>query len=122
MRSKSQITQRVIELFPPEDRPEFDDAYHRWWMDFRAQGGMRLTGTGFDVLSTVGEFQTHCFAVPPSMPARPQQLITLNRKLDCPYFIQLGKKPQLFVLGSEQAMMLALYGDLNKWIEFLNRQ
>jgi len=119
MLNKSQITQRVLELLPPENCIDFDHACHSWWMDFRPQGGMRLTQAGFDVLTTVGQFETHCFSIPPAVPG--WHLITLNRKLDCPYFIKSGKKPQLFVFGSEQAMMLALYGDLNKWLDFLKR-
>jgi hypothetical protein len=120
MLNKSQITQRVLELLPPENCIDFDHACHSWWMDFRRQGGMRLTQAGFDVLTTVGEFETHCFDIPPAVPG--WHLITLNRKLDCPYFIKSGKKPKLFVFGSKQAMMLALYGDLNQWLAFLDRQ
>jgi hypothetical protein len=122
MSSKDAITRQILELLPVGSRIDFEDAYQRWWLDFRPQGGMRLTPAGFDTLCAVGEFQTHCFNVPPALLVTPRHLITLNRKLDCPYFIKTGKKPQLLVLGSEQAMMLALYGDLNKWLDFLQRQ
>jgi hypothetical protein len=45
----------------------------------------------------------------------------LDKKLQCPYFIKLGKNPQLTLFGGEQATMLALYGDLEKFLKYLNR-
>ena len=121
MFNKAEITRRVLELLPESDRPSYDDARQWWWQDPREDSGLRLTLAGFDVLATINEFETHCFDIPPATPAKPSQLITLNRKLDCPYFIKLGKKPQLYVFGSQQAVMLAMYGDFLKFIKYLER-
>lgn len=121
MLSKETITQKILEGLPEDDRPTYDDACQSWWMNFREGGGMRLTHAGYMAISTF-DIETYAFEVPPGLPAMPRQLLTLDRKLDCPYFIKLGKKPQLVVFGSQQATMLALYGDLEKWLQYLSRQ
>ena len=120
MLSKDSITRKILEGLPDNDRPTFEEACQSWWMNFRDDGGMRLTQTGYLAISTL-DIQHYTFDVPPSLPALPGQLLTLDRKLDCPYFIRLGKKPQLIVFGSQQATMMALYGDLVKFLKYLNR-
>lgn len=120
MFNKQTITQRILDGLPEDDRPKFDDALQSWWMNFREGGGMRLTQHGFTAISTF-DIETYTFDVPPALPTRPGQLLILDRKLDCPYFIKLGKKPQLIVFGSQQATMLALYGDLEKFLQYLGR-
>jgi hypothetical protein len=45
----------------------------------------------------------------------------LNRKLDCPYFLKGGKSTRLILFGSKQAMMYAMYGDMEKFLNYLKR-
>jgi hypothetical protein len=120
MLSKQDITRKILEGLPEDDRPSYEDACHAWWMNFRDGGGMRLTPTGYLAISTF-DIESFTFDVPPGLPAKPGQLLTLDRKLDCPYFIKLSKQPQLVVFGSQQATMLALYGDLEKFLNYLKR-
>lgn len=121
--TKYEITQRVIANLPHNDRPTTEDALHSWWMNFRDGGGMRLTQAGFLALSTC-DFETHTFDMPAEILRTARHLLTLDRKLDCPYYIELGRRPQtqITLFGSQQAMMLALYNDLEKWLNFLNHQ
>ena len=120
MLTKQSITQQILAGLPEDDRPSYDEACKAWWMNFREGGGFRLTNTGYMALST-WEFETYSFAVPPNMPAKPSHLLTLDKKLYCPYYIKIGKNPQIILFGSRQAMMLAMYNDLEKWLTFLNR-
>jgi hypothetical protein len=46
----------------------------------------------------------------------------LDKKLTCPYFIFLGKKPKLVLFGSKESMMLMLYGDVDKFLHSLSLQ
>jgi hypothetical protein len=55
------------------------------------------------------------------MPAIPGRLLTLDRKLTCPYYISLGKKPKLLLFGSREATMYSLYGDIDKFIKGIAR-
>lgn len=121
MFNKEVITQKILDGLPENDRPTYDEACQSWWMNFRQGGGMRLTLAGYMAISTF-DIETYTFDVPVGLPARPGQLLTLDRKLNCPYYIKLGKSPQLIVFGSQQATMLALYGDLEKFLKYLDRQ
>ena len=120
MTTKQQYTARLLESLPKDNRPTYDEACKSWWMNFREGGGMRLTTAGYMALGT-GDFETYSFDVPPNLVAKPWHLLTLDKKLDCPYYIKIGKNPQIVLFGSQQAVMLAMYGDLEKWLKFLNR-
>ena len=120
MTTRQQYTERLLESLPEDDRPTLEEALQSWWMNFRDGGGMRLTNAGLMALST-WEFETYSFAVPTNIVAIARHLLTLDKKLDCPYYIKIGKNPQIILFGSRQAMMLAMYGDLEKWMTFLNR-
>lgn len=121
MSLKQVITEKVLQLLPENDRPTLDEALHSWWMNFREGGGMRLTNAGFMALSA-SDLETYNFEIPSGFVlSSPRHLLTLDKKLDCPYFIKLGKKSQIVLFGSRQAMMLAMYGDLPKWFGFLDR-
>ena len=120
MFNKQQLTQQILNQLPEDDRPSFDQAMKSWWQDIRDDGGLRLSLSGYDSFN-FRNIDRHEFEVPPSTPALPRQLIILNKKLDCPYYLTLGKKPKLIIFGSKQAVMYAMYGDLEKFLKYLNR-
>ena len=120
MTTKQQYTARLLESLPEDDRPTLEEALQSWWMNFRDGGGMRLTNAGLMAFGTC-DLKTYSFDVPPNLVAKPSHLLTLDKKLDCPYYIKIGKNPQIILFGSRQAMMLAMYNDLEKWLTFLNR-
>jgi len=45
----------------------------------------------------------------------------LNRKLDCPYYLKGGKNARLILFGSQAAVMYAMYGDMEKFLHYLER-
>ena len=120
MTTRQQYTERLLESLPENDRPTLEEALQSWWMNFRDGGGLRLTNAGFMAFGTC-DLKTYSFDVPPNLPAVARHLLTLDKKLDCPYYIKIGKNPQIVLFGSQQAVMLAMYNDLEKWLTFLNR-
>lgn len=122
MFNKLHITQQVLAGLPRSEQMLFtvDKALQAWWINFRDGGGMRLTDAGYHALCTC-DFATYTFEVPAGLPGKPGQLLTLDRKLDCPYFIKTGRKPQIILFGSRQAVMAAMYGDIEKFLNYLNR-
>ena len=120
MLTKQSITQQILTGLPEDDRPTLEEALQSWWMNFRDGGGLRLTNAGFMAFGTC-DLETYSFAVPTNLVAIARHLLILDKKLDCPYYIKIGKNPQIVLFGSRQAMMLAMYGDLEKWMTFLNR-
>jgi hypothetical protein len=120
MLTKQQITEHILSGLPEDDRPTYDEACKAWWMNFREGGGFRLTNAGYMAIGTC-DLETYSFAVPTNIVAIARHLLILDKKLDCPYYIKIGKNPQIVLFGSKQAVMLAMYGDLEKWMTFLNR-
>jgi hypothetical protein len=118
MSSKKQITLKLLEFLPTEERLTYEQALVDWWMIFTKQDGLRLTERGYDMLRKYG-IASHGFAVPKIF--RMGDLLVLSRKLDCPYYIEPGKTPVLHLFGSEQAMMYAMYGDLSRFLRYLER-
>ena len=120
MLSKLDYTQQILKQMPDHVRLSEEDALILWWQDIRPEGGLRLTPEGCVLLKQLG-IAAYEFDVPPSTPARASTLLILNRKLTCPYYITIGKKPKLTLFGSKEATMYSLYGDVNKFISALQR-
>lgn len=120
MFNKSLLTQQILSQFPEQDRLSFDQAMKLWWQDIRNDSGLRLSVSGFDAF-TAADIDCHRFDVDKNTLLFPRQLLMLNNKLDCPYYIKPGKPAQLILFGSKQAVLYAIYGDLEKFIEYLQR-
>jgi hypothetical protein len=121
MFDKLQLTRQIIDQLPGDDCPVFDEAFAAWWMDSREGKGMRLTTAGYQAITTL-DIAMYVFDTPLAIPALlPGHLLLLDRKLDCPYYLKIGKKQQITLFGSEQALMLTMYGDLGRFLRYLER-
>jgi hypothetical protein len=120
MINKKEITLKLLSVLPEQHKP-LANADHTWWVNPREDGGLRLTMDGYQAF-TAGEFESYEFDVPPELPVRGRSLLVLDKKLTCPYFIFLGKKPKLVLFGSKESMMLMLYGDVDKFLHSLSLQ
>jgi hypothetical protein len=118
MPSKQQLTQHLLNQLPADDRPGYQFALKTWWQDSRDDGGLRLSPYGLDVFKLL-KIKQHEFEF--SRALSPNLLMTLNRKLDCPYYLKGGKNTKLVLFGSEQSMMYAMYGDMEKFLRYLER-
>ena len=118
MDSKLKITQRLIEQLEGPDRPDIETAMTAWWQDWRPEKGLRLTMEGRDTFDHLG-YESHRFAIPMVIAVIPRNLLILERKLTCPYHIQLGKKPVLTLYGDKEATLFALFNDPDKFMALL---
>jgi len=120
MFDKSALTQQILQGLPQDDCPVFDQAFASWWMDSREGKGMRLTTAGYQAIA-IFDIEMYVFDIPVGMALLPRHLLLLDRKLDCPYYLKTGKKSQITLFGSEQALMMTMYGDLNRFMRYLER-
>ena len=118
MPNKQQLTQQLLNQLPVDDRLSLEIALKSWWQDSRDDGGLRLSISGYDAFKflSIEQYKFDFTKV-----LSPSLLMTLNRKLDCPYYLKAGKTPKLIIFGSQQAIMYAMYGDLEKFLHYLER-
>ena len=118
MPNKQELTRQLLTQLPEEERPSYRFALRTWWQDSRDDGGLRLSLYGLDVFRLL-KIQSHEFEFTHAL--SPSLLMTLSRKLDCPYFLKGGKSTRLMLFGDQQAIMYAMYGDLEKFLRYLDR-
>jgi hypothetical protein len=85
-----------------------------WWQNTRekAQGGLRLTEAGFDVLTTI-DLATYEIPYPRDIPLSTQVIIFLDQFIDCPYYLT---NRAIHVTNEKKAVELSLFnGDLRKY-------
>jgi len=118
MPNKQQLTQQLLNQLPVDDRPSFEWALKSWWQDLRDDGGLRLSISGYDVFKflSIEQYEFDFTKV-----LSPSLLMILNRKLDCPYYLKGGKHTRLILFGSQAAVMYAMYGDMHKFLQYLER-
>ena len=118
MPNKQQLTQQLLNQLPADERPGVEEALKSWWQDLRDDTGLRLSISGYDTFKFLS-IEQHEFEFTKVL--SPGLLMTLNRKLDCPYYLKVGKTSKLILFGSQQAIMYAMYGDMEKFLRYLDR-
>jgi len=111
------LTARLVALLPDSEKISVNEAMLAWWKNFRGTGGYRLTPDGYAIMAGVLEFENWKI----NAPANHRLMVELDKKLTTPYYIY-EKKKQLVFVGSREAMMATLHGDIRRWLELLDRR
>jgi hypothetical protein len=91
----------------------------QWWHDSRADGGWRLSWTGLVDLTDVLHIESWDFDFA-TREIQPWMLLKLKKNVSVPYYITDNRKhTRITVLDSKQAVMINLYGQVEKWIKSL---
>ena len=114
---KAEITRRVLDLLPEQDRVPFEVAMNTWWRNLRNKGGLSLTDLGLRVFKEQAELECHEFVIPRDQPISQGSLLRLDRGQQWPY--HLDKKRRITFFGSREAMMMALYGNFSNYVHRL---
>jgi len=107
------ITQIIIDLMDPDDREDLDQALRTWYRNIRAGGGFRLTDIGHQALQRAG-IQSWRLDIKFRDITR-AGILALDRQMKWPYYIDTRNR-RLIMFGSSEAMMLTLYGDVNRYL------
>jgi len=114
---KSEITKKILELLPDSQRCSFDTAMQTWWRNLRTQGGLALTDQGLHVFRDLAELECHEFEIPRKQQISRGALLRLDRGHTWPYHID--RKNRITFFGSKEAMMMALFGNFNNYVDHL---
>lgn len=118
MLTKLDYTRKLLSQLAEQDRvPEYQ-ALEAWWRDIRYETCLRLSAEGYSVFNDLS-ISGYEFELQPNILTRANILLILSRKLTCPYYIHIGKKPCLILFGSKEATMYSLYGDIIRFVKAL---
>ena len=118
MLTKLDYTRKLLSQLAEPDRVSEHEALDSWWRDARYKTCLRLSSEGYDIFRSLG-ISSYNFELSSDVSTRASVLLVLSRKLTCPYYIHIGKKPSLVLFGSKEATMYSLYGDINRFIKAL---
>ena len=118
MRDKIELTRQLVEKLPPGSWTA-DQARITWWYNFRDGGGMRLTKHGYDAFVHELDIEYYEFSIPEKTKFNQKTILALDRRLQMPYYLQREKHriSKLVFFGSREAVLVNLYGDLEKFLE-----
>lgn len=121
MRDKIELTRQLVAKLP-ENSWTVDQARITWWYNFRDSGGMRLTKQGYDAFVDELDIEYYEFAIPPNSKFNQRTILELDRRLQMPYYIRVEKHrvAKLIFFSSREAVLVNLYGDLEKFLNNYN--
>ena len=125
---KDQILKVVLSQLPEHVRLNLEEASKHWFVDFRKEGGLRLSDAGDLAFRTADlEYFDFPFTVKDLPDGLSNGLIRLSKKMKCPYYLGTKKvdgKISGFVriYDSRIAMMINLYGSFKSYIDSLKER
>ena len=119
MRDKKQLTLELIQQLDPDLGVGFKQAMATWWFNIRKNGGMRLTKLGFDMFTKNLDLACYDFDIADPLQFNQHTILALDRKMQMPYYISAvkGIPKKIVFFGSKEAVMINLYGDLQKFLD-----
>ena len=119
---RSEYTRLMWQQLPVaiQEAQSLEETGHQWWHDTREDGGWRLTWAGYVDLADVLHQESWDFDFEKqALPA--YFFLKLNYNLKSPYYIVNNRKnSKLVVFDSRAAVMINLYGQVEKWIANLS--
>ena len=119
VRDKKKLTQELVALLPKEQRISPTSAFNAWWYNLRSTGGLRLTTIGYITFVDYLDLAQYEFRIEDAHEFNLRMVIALDRQLELPYYIVIKKGIPLSVIffGSKEAMLVNLYGNLQKFLD-----
>lgn len=119
VRDKKKLTEELVTLLPEEQRISPELAFNAWWYNLRSTGGLRLTTLGFVTFVDYLDLAQYEFCIEDAHEFNLRTVIALDRQLKLPYYIVIKKGIPLSVIffSSEEAMLVNLYGNLQKFLD-----
>jgi hypothetical protein len=119
VRDKKKLTKELIALLPDEKQISVASAIPAWWFNLRRDGGMRLTGLGYQTFVEDLDLEHYSYSIDNPMLFNQQTILKLDRKMQMPYYISAvkGIPKKIIFFGSKEAVMVNLYGNLQQFLD-----
>ena len=118
MNLKLKLIERLVEELPEDKKITTDEARISWFHNIRRDGGMRLSDSGFEVLSCVLRLEYHEIIVDDPLTITTRVLIDMDRRLTRPYYVFMKKRMvhSVAFFDDGEAVAAVMYGDLARFI------
>jgi hypothetical protein len=126
---KLDIVQRLLADIPVQYKESESQAMITWWANIRRDGGFRLTQHGYAIMHDVLKLESWVLDLSDGNDIQSSRsritkkiILDLDRKLEWPYYLDFNarkKRRRIVFFGSREAMMAAMYGDLEQWLASL---
>jgi hypothetical protein len=126
---KLDIVQRLLADIPVQYKESESQAMITWWANIRRDGGFRLTQHGYEIMHDVLKLESWVLDLSDGNDIQSSRsritkkiILDLDRKLEWPYYLDFNtrkKRRRIVFFGSREAMMAAMYGDLERWLASL---
>lgn len=119
MRDKLKLTQQLVDQLPDPYKVSVAQARQGWWFNIGNRGGFRLTALGFKVFTDQLELKCYPYKITDEMTFTMQTVLRLDQQLQSPYYIvtKKGFPMDVIFFGSKEAMLVNLYGNLDKFLD-----
>jgi len=119
VRDKRRLTTELVSQLPEHLAVSVDTAMKTWWFNLRKNGGMRLTGPGYQTLIKDLNLEHYEYTIADPMLFNQQTILDLDRKMQMPYYISATKgiPKKIVFFGSREAVMVNLYGNLKQFLD-----
>ena len=119
VRDKRKLTEELVKQLDPDLGITLKRAMHTWWFNIRKNGGMRLTGPGYTVFVEQLDLARYEWSIQDPHQFNQHVILALDRKIQMPYYISATKgiPKKIVFFGSQEAVMVNLYGDLGRWLD-----
>jgi hypothetical protein len=119
VRDKTRLTQELVNLLPESGRISVESAMPVWWYNLRKNGGMRLTATGYQTFVKDLELEHYEYPIDNPILFNQQTILELDRKMQMPYYIHAvkGIPKKIIFFGSQEAVIVNLYGNLQQFLD-----
>lgn len=114
--SRSQFESTFFAAAKDLDITALDTASIKWWHDSRNSGGFRITLRAYEYLLSC-QVDGYRFSIDAELLRKPKILLDLDRKINCPYYLQSKRPAELILFGSQDAVMLSLYNDIERFLQ-----
>jgi hypothetical protein len=118
VRDKLKLTEQLVAQLPDQYLVSVETARTTWWFNIRPGGGMRLTALGVKVLKERLDIKHYEYKIQDPFAINQKTILKLDRLLQEPYYIVTakGRAASILFFGSKEAMLVNLYGDLEKFL------
>jgi len=119
VRNKKKLTEELVKQLDPELGLTVKRSLHTWWFNIRNNGGMRLTGPGFQTFVDDLELEHYSYSIDNPLLFNQTTILKLDRKMQMPYYISAikGIPKKIIFFGSKEAVMINLYGNLQQFLD-----